>query len=125
MLNRVTISSARSKIQIGVRRLSVFDYFNQKQEETKTTPNPDEELQNNLNKAKEVLNGGGGLQGKMLNMAMKPMFDKMGGKENVEKLMSDPKFMEHARLMMKDPAAMAKAQEAMKEFMKNGTMPKQ
>ncbi len=109
----------------GVRRMSVFDYFNQKQEEAKTTPNPDEELQNNLNKAKEVLNGGGGLQGKMLNMAMKPMLDKMGGKDVVEKMMSDPRFMEQARQMMKDPAAMAKAQDAMKEYMKNGTLPKQ
>ncbi len=126
MLSRVVTYSTRAGVPVSVRRFSVFDFFGKKQEEVKTTTvKSDEDIINDLNQAKEILNGGGGIKGKMMNMAMKPMLDKMGGKDAVEKMMSDPRFLEHAKQMMKDPVAMAKAQEAMKEMMKNGTLPKQ
>ena len=59
---------------------------------------------------------GGGMMGALLrNSPIKGALDKMGGIENLEKLMQDPAAMARVRDMMKNPAMVAQAQEQMKK----------
>lgn len=59
------------------------------------------------------------------NSPIKGMVDKMGGVENLEKMMKDPAVMEMLKNMMNDPAMVAKAQANMDNMMKstNGELP--
>lgn len=64
--------------------------------------------------------GGGGMAGMLLrNSPVKGIVDKMGGVENLERMMSDPEVMRRVQEMMKDPAMVAKASANMEALMKN------
>jgi hypothetical protein len=64
------------------------------------------------------LQGGNGMTGMLLrNSPIKGMIDKLGGVENLEKMMKDPRVSEMLDKTMNDPAAMARVAKQMQEVM--------
>ncbi len=123
MLGRL---SALPKCAVAVRKLSMFDTLlkdpkiKEKAAEMMKDPNA---MQNAMASFTNVMkDGGGGLTGMLMrNSPLKGAIEKMGGMENVEKMMKDPKMMEMVQNMMKNPEMMAKAQDAMSEAMKKSS----
>ena len=112
-----------SKISMPVRRLSMFDKImnDPKVQERAASMMQDPEAMNKAmaNLSSALKDGGGGMTGMLLrNSPIKGMVDKMGGVENLERMMKDPQVMGMIQNMMKDPAAVAKAQANMEEMMK-------
>ena len=112
-----------SKISMPVRRLSMFDKImnDPKVQERAASMMQDPEAMNKAmaNLSSALKDSGGGMTGMLLrNSPIKGMVDKMGGVENLERMMKDPQVMGMIQNMMKDPAAVAKAQANMEEMMK-------
>lgn len=113
-----------------VRRLSIFDKVMKDpkvQEQAVAMMQDPAKLNQAMSSLTSALkDGGGGVTGMFIrNSPIKGMVDKMGGVENLEKMMKDPAVMEMLKNMMNDPAMVAKAQANMDNMMKstNGELP--
>ena len=121
MLGRL---SSFSRINVSVRRLSVFDKFMNdpkvKEKAAEMMANP-AAMSDAMSKLSSALKdgGGGGMTGMLLRSApVKSAIDKMGGIENLERMMKDPAAMEMMQNMMKNPEMMAKATANMENMFK-------
>lgn len=113
--------SALPRCAAPMRRFSILDKFvsdPKTQEKAAQIMDDPKMMKEALNQFNNVFKeGGGGMMGAMLrNSPVKSALDKMGGMENLERMMNDPSAMARVREMMKDPAMVAKAQEDMKNM---------
>lgn len=106
-----------------VRRLNIFDKLASDpkvQEKAAAMMQDPEAVKKSMESLVQTMKGGGGMMGMMFrNSPMKNMVDKIGGVENLERMMNDPRFMESLNAMLKDPDALARAAAQTQEMMKN------
>jgi hypothetical protein len=110
-------------VVIQTRKLSIFDKLmkDPKVQEKAAAMMQDPAA---MSQAMETLtsslkDGGGGMAGMLLrNSPIKGVVDKMGGIENIERMLKDPMVQQALKNMMNDPAAMAKATANMEAVMK-------
>lgn len=106
-----------------VRRLNIFDKLASDpkvQEKAAAMMQDPEAVKKSMESLVQTMKGGGGMMGMMFrNSPMKSMVDKIGGVENLERMMNDPRFMESLNAMLKDPDALARAAAQTQEIMKN------
>ena len=107
-----------------VRKFSVFDKMMNdpkvREQAAAMLQNP-EVVQQWLGTLKTSLKDGeGGMSGMLLrNSPVKSAVEKMGGYDNLERMLTDPATLAKVQEMMKDPAMVAKAAENMDQMMKN------
>lgn len=83
--------------------------------------NDPEQMKKAIASLQEAVNGGGGLTGQFLrSSAAKSVLDKVGGLENVERMMKDPNFLETVKKTINDPKAMERVAKSMSEIGKDG-----
>lgn len=121
MFGRLTLLSRRVPT---VRRFSIFDKLMKDpkvQEQAAAMMQDPAAINQAMSSLTSALkDGGGGVTGMFIrNSPIKGMVDKMGGVENLERMMKDPAVMNMLKDMMADPAMVAKAQSNMENMMKS------